>query len=71
MPCVENPQNPIPENQLYNEMIGQLPSYLQSKTAPPLQRDIPVDCHVCYQTLFTKSMDQKINVHVAISRRKP
>jgi hypothetical protein len=37
-----NPQNPIPENQLYNEMIGQLPSYLQSKTAPPLQRDIPL-----------------------------
>lgn len=37
-----NPQNPTPENQLYNEMIGQLPSYLQMKKSPQLQKDIPL-----------------------------
>lgn len=36
-----NPQNPMPENPFYNEMIGQLPSYLQIKNAPPLQKKIP------------------------------
>ena len=37
-----NPQNPTPENPLYNEMIGQLPSYLQMKSAPPLPKDMPL-----------------------------
>lgn len=37
-----NPQNPTPENQLYNEMIGQLPSYIQMKNAPPLPKDMPL-----------------------------
>ncbi|MBS0351382.1 MAG: hypothetical protein JSR33_09390 [Proteobacteria bacterium] len=30
------------DNPLYNEMIGQLPSYLQIKNAPPLKRTIPL-----------------------------
>ena len=37
-----NPQNPMPENPLYYEMIGQLPSYMQIKNAPPLSRNIPL-----------------------------
>lgn len=37
-----NPQNPSPENPLFNEMIGQLPSYLQAQAAPNFQRDIPL-----------------------------
>ena len=37
-----NPQNPTPENPLYNEMIGQLPSYLQIQNAPPLQKNMPL-----------------------------
>ncbi len=37
-----NPQNPTPENPLYYEMIGQLPSYIQIKNAPPLSRNIPL-----------------------------
>lgn len=37
-----NPQNPNPDDQLYNEMVGQLPSYLQIKQAPPLQKQIPL-----------------------------
>ena len=37
-----NPQNPTPENPLYNEMIGQLPSYLQMRDAPPLPKNMPL-----------------------------
>ncbi len=37
-----NPQNPTPESPLYNEMIGQLPSYLQIRNAPPLKKTIPL-----------------------------
>lgn len=37
-----NPQNPTSDNPLYNEMIGQLPSYLQIRNAPPLKRTIPL-----------------------------
>jgi pimeloyl-ACP methyl ester carboxylesterase len=37
-----NPQNPIPENPLYNEMIGQLPSYLQTKSAKALLNNMPL-----------------------------
>ncbi len=37
-----NPQNPTPTDQLYNEIIGQLPSYIQTKEAPPLFRKIPL-----------------------------
>lgn len=37
-----NPQSPTPENPLYNEMIGQLPSYLQIQNAPPLEKAIPL-----------------------------
>jgi pimeloyl-ACP methyl ester carboxylesterase len=37
-----NPQNPSPENFLYNEMIGQLPSYIQMQQASPLQKNIPL-----------------------------
>lgn len=37
-----NPQNPDPNNSLYNEMIGQLPSYLQVQQTPKLSKDIPV-----------------------------
>jgi pimeloyl-ACP methyl ester carboxylesterase len=37
-----NPQNATPDNPLYNEMIGQLPSYLQMKNAPPLAKDMPL-----------------------------
>jgi pimeloyl-ACP methyl ester carboxylesterase len=37
-----NPQNPTPDNPLYNEMIGQLPSYLQIRNAPPLKKTIPL-----------------------------
>lgn len=37
-----NPQNPVPEDPLYNEIIGQLPSYIQIKNAPPLIKDIPL-----------------------------
>jgi pimeloyl-ACP methyl ester carboxylesterase len=37
-----NPQNPTPENPLYNEMIGQLPSYLQMQKAPALSKNIPL-----------------------------
>ena len=32
----------VPENPLYNEMIGQLPSYLQMKGASPLPQDMPL-----------------------------
>lgn len=37
-----NPQNPSPDNFLYNEMIGQLPSYIQMQQTPPLPRSIPI-----------------------------
>ena len=37
-----NPQNPIPEDPLYNELIGQLPSYLQAQQAPHLLRSMPL-----------------------------
>lgn len=37
-----NPQNPEPQNPLYYEMIGQLPSYIQIKYAPPLSKNIPL-----------------------------
>lgn len=37
-----NPQNPDPNNFLYNEMIGQLPSYIQAKQSPPLPQNIPM-----------------------------
>ena len=37
-----NPQNPVPENPLYNELIGQLPSYVQMDKAQPLLRKIPL-----------------------------
>lgn len=37
-----NPQNPSPENFLYNEMIGQLPSYIQMQQTPPLPKNIPI-----------------------------
>lgn len=37
-----NPQNPLPEDQLYYEITGQLPSFIQSKNAPLLSRDIPL-----------------------------
>ncbi|MCP4473078.1 MAG: alpha/beta fold hydrolase [Gammaproteobacteria bacterium] len=39
---VGNPQNPTPTNPLYNELIGQYPSYLQVANAPPLERKIPL-----------------------------
>lgn len=37
-----NPQNPSPDSFLYNEMIGQLPSYIQMQQTPPLPKDIPI-----------------------------
>ncbi|HSW94103.1 MAG TPA: alpha/beta hydrolase [Gammaproteobacteria bacterium] len=37
-----NPENPLPDNPLYNEIIGQLPSYLQMRNAPPLPNDMPL-----------------------------
>lgn len=37
-----NPQNTDPENPFYNEIIGQLPSYLQMQNAPPLPKDMPI-----------------------------
>lgn len=37
-----NPQNPSSDNFLYNEMIGQLPSYLQMQQASSLPKNIPV-----------------------------
>jgi pimeloyl-ACP methyl ester carboxylesterase len=37
-----NPQNPIPDDPLYNELIGQLPSYLQIQQAPPLPKNMPL-----------------------------
>ena len=37
-----NPQNPTADQPLYNEEIGQLPSYLQLQQAPPLSRDMPL-----------------------------
>ncbi len=37
-----NPQNPSPDNPLYNEMIGQLPSYFQMQKAPELLKNMPL-----------------------------
>ena len=37
-----NPQKPDPDNFLYDEMIGQLPSYIQAQQAPSLPKNIPV-----------------------------
>lgn len=37
-----NPQNPSPDSFLYNEMIGQLPSYIQMQQIPPLPKNIPI-----------------------------
>lgn len=37
-----NPQNPSPTEQLYNEAIGQLPSYLQVRKAPKLPKHMPL-----------------------------
>lgn len=53
-----NPQNPMPENPLYNEMMGQLPSYLQIRNAPPLKKNIPLivlySTEHCLPTVWTK-----------------
>lgn len=37
-----NPQNPSPDVFLYDELIGQLPSYIQAQQAPRLPKNIPV-----------------------------
>lgn len=45
IPIVEklgNPQNPTPDNPLYNEMIGQTASFQQLKDSPPLNKKIPL-----------------------------
>lgn len=39
---LDHPQRPNPENPLCNEVIGQLPSYLQLQNAPPLNANIPL-----------------------------
>lgn len=39
---IGNPQNLTPDNPLYNEKIGEWPSYLQAQKAPILPRNIPV-----------------------------
>lgn len=53
-----NPQNPTPDNPLYNEMIGQLPSYLQIRNAPPLKKNIPLivmySTKHCFPIAWTK-----------------
>lgn len=37
-----NPQDPTPDNPLYNEITGQLVSYQQLKNSPPLNKKIPL-----------------------------
>jgi hypothetical protein len=37
-----NPQNPTPTEQTYNEVIGQLPSYLEMRNAPALPKTMPL-----------------------------
>ena len=55
-----NPQNPAPENPLYNEMIGQLPSYLQMKNAPPLPKDMPLIVMYATKHCLPKTWTKKL-----------
>jgi len=51
-----NPQNYVATNPLYNEGIGQLPSYLQIRKSEPLQKDIPLVVMYATQHCLSKSL---------------
>ncbi len=53
-----NPQNPAPTEQLYNEVIGQLPSYLQIKKTPPLPKDMPLIVMYATKHCLPKSLTE-------------
>lgn len=50
-----NPQNYVATNPLYNEGIGQLPSYLQIRKSKPLPKDVPLVVMYATQHCLPKS----------------
>lgn len=53
------PLQPDPANPLYNEIIGQLPSYLELMHAPPLQKNIPLIVMYATKQCLPKIGDEK------------
>ena len=53
-----NPQNPQPTDALYNEMIGQLPSYLQIREAPLLVKKMPLVVMYATKHCLPKSLTE-------------
>lgn len=56
---LDHPQRPRAENPLYNEIIGQLPSYLQLQMAPPLNKNIPLIIMYATKQCLPKIGDEK------------